>query len=725
MTRLLAPYARVTIGGDTFTWGDGYVKSVEVTLGEGQNSSSCRLAIYDPGRKFADKYFAYIEEIQGLEPLRVPQSQTRSTGTTGTSTGAQGTSTGDLNANMKAVLDLIAWAEGANYNTLFGGSTFSSFADHPRRVIRRSGFSSSAAGRYQALETTWDEVKNQLNLPDFTPQSQDRFAIKRIEFRGATADVANANWPALLDKISWEWASLPTSTGSFRYSGQGTKTPQQCYDFLNARLGSYDPGKEEQQAATDSVQTTTAVTPEQQASRQKALAGSQITVELGFNGKLLVAYSFLHTSLEYSMYDHDTLVFGGQAAVWVLTQRKRNTAYTNVTFKQVAEKICAAYGLTLDMPNDGPKYEYFPQRGQTDYEALLIEARRIGYRVKCRGNTLSIKPREAGKDAFTLEFGDNLGLSFTVKHQAQSDSSGGARSSEPSQQTSTGQRKVILDPDTGEQKVIQPESPVGAGQGPEQSTTGASTVALAPRTDGATTEADAARRESELRIKGIIADWQAPTTPELLLLDPDSLLRTVGVTKTLDRVWVIDTITHQLDVSSGFSSSGTCYTPLKNKYPQPPPQAPTAATAGTAEGAPPPPLNANGFIRPCSGVVTSRFRTARRPNHQGIDIADRAGTPIYASADGVASGVVTSCPGLTAQDSCGGGYGNRAYINHADGFQTRYAHLATVSVSNGQQVKQGQLLGTMGNSGASRGVHLHYEIRKGGTAQNPENYIKF
>ncbi len=94
----------------------------------------------------------------------------------------------------------------------------------------------------------------------------------------------------------------------------------------------------------------------------------------------------------------------------------------------------SAYGLKLDIPIDGPKYEYFPQRGQSDYEMLLIEARRIGLRMYVKGNVLHIKPRAdilANKNTYVLTYGENMGINFVCDHTAQKDTKGGARSSDP------------------------------------------------------------------------------------------------------------------------------------------------------------------------------------------------------------------------------------------------------------------------------------------------------
>lgn len=69
-------------------------------------------------------------------------------------------------------------------------------------------------------------------------------------------------------------------------------------------------------------------------------------------------------------------------------------------------------------------------------------------------------------------------------------------------------------------------------------------------------------------------------------------------------------------------------------------------------------------------------------------------------------------------------WGNCVKIDHGNGYCTLYAHLATVSVKNGQTVKQGQKLGTMGNTGRSFGAHLHFELYKGSTKIDPTPYLE-
>lgn len=120
-------------------------------------------------------------------------------------------------------------------------------------------------------------------------------------------------------------------------------------------------------------------------------------------------------------------------------------------------------------------------------------------------------------------------------------------------------------------------------------------------------------------------------------------------------------------------------------------------------------------IWPTSGDVSSPYglRWGGTDFHPGIDIADDAGTPIVATADGV----------VTDAGWNSGGYGNMVDINHGNGIMTRYAHAQSVVVSAGQTVKKGQIIAYMGSTGYSTGPHVHYEVRVNGQAVNPVGYL--
>jgi murein DD-endopeptidase MepM/ murein hydrolase activator NlpD len=112
------------------------------------------------------------------------------------------------------------------------------------------------------------------------------------------------------------------------------------------------------------------------------------------------------------------------------------------------------------------------------------------------------------------------------------------------------------------------------------------------------------------------------------------------------------------------------------------------------------------------GVRVDPF-TGRPAYHTGQDFSGARMEAIHATAPGVVS--------FTGVRS---GYGNVVEIDHGHGFKTRYAHLAAIAVSVGQQVGVGQRIGGMGSTGRSTGTHLHYEVWVNGRAQNPERFLR-
>lgn len=118
---------------------------------------------------------------------------------------------------MAAFLDMLAWSEGTKglgddgYDKLVNpGGRFASYRTHPNvRVLVNSTLISTAAGRYQFLSRHWDHYRQLLALPDFGPQSQDRWAIQLIKERRALADVEAGRIGAAIDKCRNIWASLP------------------------------------------------------------------------------------------------------------------------------------------------------------------------------------------------------------------------------------------------------------------------------------------------------------------------------------------------------------------------------------------------------------------------------------------------------------------------------------------------------------------------------------
>ncbi|WP_202980286.1 M23 family metallopeptidase [Marinobacter fonticola] len=119
------------------------------------------------------------------------------------------------------------------------------------------------------------------------------------------------------------------------------------------------------------------------------------------------------------------------------------------------------------------------------------------------------------------------------------------------------------------------------------------------------------------------------------------------------------------------------------------------------------------------GWLSSRYGyrsdpfTGKRTWHDGVDLAGKDGSDIIA----VAAGVVTF-----AGDRYG--YGNLVEIDHGDGLVTRYGHCKSIKVSVGDVVQKAQVVALMGSTGRSTGPHVHFEVRRNGKSQNPEDYIQ-
>ena len=132
-----------------------------------------------------------------------------------------------------------------------------------------------------------------------------------------------------------------------------------------------------------------------------------------------------------------------------------------------------------------------------------------------------------------------------------------------------------------------------------------------------------------------------------------------------------------------------------------------------------------GYIFPVAGLSKSNIRTLKYPSypgHTGVDVnigvvgksvvAVKAGTVVKSTAMKKANGEYKS-------------YGEYVVINHHDGTMTLYAHMLAGSrtVSVGQEVSQGQVIGTVGSTGNSTGPHLHFEVQVGGSPVNPISYL--
>ncbi len=129
-------------------------------------------------------------------------------------------------------------------------------------------------------------------------------------------------------------------------------------------------------------------------------------------------------------------------------------------------------------------------------------------------------------------------------------------------------------------------------------------------------------------------------------------------------------------------------------------------------------LSSTPSIRPSKGWISSVFGyrtspfTGLREFHKGLDVANRKGTPIVATADGIVTFAGKK-----------GFLGKAIKLDHGHGIVTRYGHLQKILKRRGEAVKRGETIALMGNTGRSTGPHLHYEVFLNGIPVNPNKYI--
>ena len=140
------------------------------------------------------------------------------------------------NSRVRQFLDGISAAEGTQehgYGTMFGGSKFDDFSQHPNTPIPFTDLNgkenlSTAAGKYQILNPTWESISDRIGLEDFSPENQDLAAMYLLAEQGALQDVIDGNFESAIDKTGKIWASFPNSPYA-----QNTRSPE----FMESAFG--------------------------------------------------------------------------------------------------------------------------------------------------------------------------------------------------------------------------------------------------------------------------------------------------------------------------------------------------------------------------------------------------------------------------------------------------------------------------------------------------------
>lgn len=138
-------------------------------------------------------------------------------------------------------------------------------------------------------------------------------------------------------------------------------------------------------------------------------------------------------------------------------------------------------------------------------------------------------------------------------------------------------------------------------------------------------------------------------------------------------------------------------------------EAQQAAASSNEAGA----TNSSGYAKPAEGEFTSGYGQRSGSSHNGIDVANSIGTPIYATTGGEVINAGSAS-----------GFGQWVRVQDNDGTITVYGHIDTIDVSQGQQVEAGEQIATMGNKGQSTGPHLHFEVIEGGSKINPVPWLE-
>lgn len=439
---------------------------------------------------------------------------------------------------------------------------------------------------------------------------------------------------------------------------------------------------------------------------------SKLLIRIGEYGALSQEFVYLISEVRLSLDSSHTITISAVSPLWRINQYRKTYTLGNITLKQLAERICKQAGLSLSFSGQGTEYIHLENNGLTDYQLLLREASRCGYVISNNGTQLVMKPVREGRK-YAVDITDVLSFtSSLVPGNATPQSSGGLRGSwTATPKTATDLKAGTLKPQSGSKSNRPANDKVAKTSGIVKLENGKSVTEQQAQTELARVQDNPSQLSFIPRF-------------EHLTIQPTDMLRIPGLDKFSGTLGDIEYWVRA--VAFQYSSNGLVMDLGLYKPGMTVQLSQQLAGNGTGTSTPQQPdrpmTGSMQFRNPMIGmIVTSNFRTSRRPNHNGIDVVG-SNNDILASLEGVVIDVETGC--VEGNRGCGGGYGNLVIIRHANGFETLYAHLSSVRVVRGQKVSTLQKIGEMGNTGRSFGAHLHFEIKRNGQALNPMNLIK-
>ncbi|MBW4525093.1 MAG: peptidoglycan DD-metalloendopeptidase family protein [Phormidium tanganyikae FI6-MK23] len=719
--------------GDTFRTGDGILVSANVTLSRNSRSSGCTVKLNDRDNKIAAKYIETTFREQGIRGLPPEQSSQPS---------ASSTNPGLSGANSSAIADvppaIIAEARRQGITApqkiafLLAVAEGESSFNH-QAYNNEGGQFGQYGGRGLAQITGVDNYRKWGSRLGLDLVGNPDLALRPDVSTTLLVSGMKEGWTGAggIDR----WMPTPDSNRQTAYTNiQGGLWRQDYENFYQKWLKQL-PGVQAN-ASTNQPVASTASSQQLPDAEEVSAKGRVIEVRLGFeNNRTLLTAEFIHTKTDTA--HAGTTTFSGQSIRAAMNRIKRNTAFKTITLTQLAQRVAAAYGLTAktDPAMANITLQYVDQSGLTDYQLLMRECQFHGFSISDKGGTLIFTRPPATDTGFILYYLggelDTWSLSDQATSQLQEVQDASTKFTASSESSVRDEAKTMIDAQTGQITRLQSE-PERQLRRREQQEFTAILNAPTPLTPGSTgastpppvsnpTSAGAATRYVLKRVKALPSTFDIPTTPAILRLDVASAFNTAGHPRPVfNRIWMIDQIVHDYDLGS-LRSQIQAFSPQDLKVPEQELNKGSFTTVakGQTNSQPVPPGE---WMWPMTGNTCGprcEWGNARGRMHHGTDIGGYTPDQVVAARDGQV---------VTARNELIDDYGKLVIIRHDDGWETWYAHLASIQVQQGQRVTKGSQIAVRGGSGQTMNqyqIHLHFEVRRPGgqVSVNPRDIL--